>query len=143
MTKCKQCVSEMRVQGYEHVTDVAGVLVRDASGTAPVCPECGAVELPLSRVRRYEQRAAATAMRETAEPSGAMVRYARRALGKTQVELADLLGCAPETVSRWETGSVPIPAAMRLALVALLDMAFYAPAAPAKPGELVVPNCAA
>jgi transcriptional regulator with XRE-family HTH domain len=72
-----------------------------------------------------------------------MVRYSRRALGKTQAELAELLDCAPETVSRWETGAVPIPSAMRLALVALLDTAFYAPAAPSRPGELVVPTCAA
>jgi DNA-binding transcriptional regulator YiaG len=135
----------MRSQRYEHVSDVAGVSVRDGSGLAPTCAECGAVELSLDRVQRYEQRAAATVLRHVQPATGPMVRYARRALGMTQVELGAALGCAAETVSRWETDAMPIPRVNQLALVALLDTAFYAPssAPESETAELVVPTCAA
>ena len=145
MSKCAQCKGPMRSQPYEHVSDVAGIVVRDGSGMAPTCAECGAVQLPLDRVQRYEQRAAATALRHVETAPGPMVRYARRALGMTQVELASALDCAGETVSRWETGALPIPRVNQLALIALLDTAFYAPvaASASRADELLVPTCAA
>jgi putative zinc finger/helix-turn-helix YgiT family protein len=146
MNKCKECGARTRVQKYEHVSDVAGTKVRDASGAAvPTCPECGAVELSLTQVQRYEQRAAATVMRSMTAPSGPVLRYARRALDLTQTELAAELGCASETVSRWETGAVPAPRAIHLAIIGLLDAAFYAPGdvKVSSDGELVVPIFAA
>lgn len=36
--------------------------------------------------------------------SGEEIRAARLRLGLTQYELAQRLGCRPETVARWETG---------------------------------------
>lgn len=146
MNKCKQCKGSMRVQKYEHVSDVAGTMVRDASGSAvPTCTECGAVELSLAQVQRYEQRAAATVLRTVTAPTGPVLRYARRALGLTQIELAAELGCASETVSRWETEATPVARAIHLAIIGLLDAAFHAPGAVkvSSTGELVVPTCAA
>ena len=43
------------------------------------------------------------------------------ALGMTQTQLADQLGCRKETLSRWETGALRILQAERLAIVALLE----------------------
>jgi putative zinc finger/helix-turn-helix YgiT family protein len=144
MNKCQQCGSQMQVRKYEHVSDVAGVVVHDSSGTARTCVECGAVELSLDQMQRYEQRAAATVLRHVETATGPMVRYARRAMGMTQVELSAALGSAPETISRWENGAIPIPRVNQLALIALLDTAFYAPAEPAQEtAELSVPICAA
>jgi transcriptional regulator with XRE-family HTH domain len=43
----------------------------------------------------------------------------RGRLGMTQADLAAELGVAPNTVSRYETGSLPVPAHMNLVLEAL------------------------
>jgi transcriptional regulator with XRE-family HTH domain len=51
--------------------------------------------------------------------SGAVLRYARKALGLTQVALAPCLGVKPETVSRWEADAA-IPRGVQLAMVGLL-----------------------
>lgn len=40
--------------------------------------------------------------------TGKELRKRRKGLGMTQHELADEIGVASETVSRWETGSWPI-----------------------------------
>jgi DNA-binding XRE family transcriptional regulator len=144
MEKCAKCDSQMRVQKYEHVTDVAGVIVRDASGMAAVCTECGTVEFPFVQLQRYEQRAAATALR-LRPPTGTMLRFARRALDLKQIELAQTLGIAAETISRMETGAASIPPGISLAYIALLDKAFFCVQAEEqeiREGELSVPLCA-
>jgi len=120
--KCVQCGSEMELK-TEYVTDVLGIRVTDGTGHVQTCPNCGAVDVTLEQAQRYEQRAAATVLAETAKPSGALLRYARRALDLTQVKLSAELGYSAEHVSRMESGAMPIQPAVRLALVALLDAA--------------------
>jgi hypothetical protein len=68
----------------EYVTDVLGIRATDGSGHVWTCPNCGAVDVALEEAQRFEQRAAATVLAETTQPSGALMRYARRALGLTQ-----------------------------------------------------------
>jgi transcriptional regulator with XRE-family HTH domain len=48
-----------------------------------------------------------------------ILKQRRERLGLTQAELAAHLGVASNTVSRYETGSLPIPAHMDLVLEAL------------------------
>jgi DNA-binding XRE family transcriptional regulator len=122
--------------------DVAGVSVTDATCQALTCVECGAVDLSLDDVQRYERRAAATVLRATERPTGQLVRYARRALGLTQAELAEKLGAAGETVSRWEGEKAPIPRYLAPALTGWLDEVFLAPTQRDASGLLRVPACA-
>lgn len=53
---------------------------------------------------------------------GEQIRAAREAKGMTQPELAEAVGAARETVSRWETGAMPISRRSLMALQAVLGM---------------------
>jgi DNA-binding transcriptional regulator YiaG len=121
--KCGTCGGRMVPRGYEHMEKVGKYKVKDVTSFAMRCTEekCGEVELTLSQLAGYQRRAAAVVLREAPEVDGSVVKYARRALGMKQADLADHIGCAAETLSRWETGSLKIPRAEQLAIVAVLD----------------------
>jgi DNA-binding XRE family transcriptional regulator len=110
----------MAFRGYEHKEKVGSYTVKDATAFAWQCP-CGEVELTLDELAGYQRRAAAIVLREAKEANGAVMKYARKALGLKQTELAGAIGCAGETVSRYETGDLPVMMQVRLAVVALLD----------------------
>jgi len=121
--KCVECGARMANRGYEHVEKVGKYKVKDATAFAMQCTseKCGEVELTLNELAGYQRRAAAVVLREAPEVDGTIVKYARRALGMKQVDLAEQIGCAAETLSRWETGSLAIQRAEQLAIVAVLD----------------------
>lgn len=54
---------------------------------------------------------------ERGELPGVALKFVRHRLGLKQVELAELLGFNPETLSRWETGERPVPRLVRVVLV--------------------------
>jgi DNA-binding transcriptional regulator YiaG len=120
---CSTCGGSTTHRGYVHVEKVGKYKVKDATSFAMQCTkeDCGEVELTLNELAGYQRRAAALVLREAPEVDGAVVKYARRALGMKQVDLAARIGCASETLSRWETGVAPIPRAEQLAIVAILD----------------------
>jgi len=111
----------MALRAYAHTEKVGKYKVNDATGHAMQCRKCGDVELTLNELAGYQRRAAALVLREAADVDGAMVKYARKALGMKQTELAERIGCAAETVSRWETGALLIARPEQLAIVAILD----------------------
>jgi DNA-binding transcriptional regulator YiaG len=121
--KCPTCDGRMVFRPYGHVEKVGRYKVNDATAFAWQCEDqkCGEVELTLDQLAGYQRRAAAIVLREAKEIDGPVVKYARRALGMKQTELAEHLDCRPETLSRWETGDAPIPRAEQLAIVAILD----------------------
>ena len=59
-------------------------------------------------------------MHELREVDPTALKFARKALGLTQAELAKKLGLTQETISRHETGTMPAPAEYRFALAGLL-----------------------
>jgi transcriptional regulator with XRE-family HTH domain len=67
--------------------------------------------------------------------SGAELKFARKALGLRQTELAEYLGVEPETISRWENNRDPFKRRDQLAVLALLEHV-------AGGGELEPPQCA-
>lgn len=111
----------MALLGYTHIEQVGGVAVKDATSFAWQCKSCNLCDLSLEELAGYERRAAALVLRDGTRVDGNVTRDARKALGLRQVDLASLLGCEPETLSRWESGARVMPRAEQLALVALLD----------------------
>jgi transcriptional regulator with XRE-family HTH domain len=69
---------------------------------------------------------------EAPEIGGAEFKFARKALGVTQPELAELLGINAFTVSHYETGDYPITRQTALAMVAVLQQALQGPEWPPK-----------
>ncbi len=117
---CPECGADMTLKNHEHEERVGGYKVRDPSGMAYVCVSCGAADLSLEGLQEYERRAARVVLLDRPDAGGAVYKYARKALGLRQVDLAALLKVEPETVSRWENDQRPMPRAEQLALVALL-----------------------
>lgn len=118
--QCPECGGELEARAVAHVTQVGTCRVTDGSARARVCKACGEYDLSAQALMGYELRAVALVLREVQKPSGEALRFARRALGLRQADLATLLGVKSETVSRWE-GQKPISRATRLALVALVE----------------------
>jgi DNA-binding transcriptional regulator YiaG len=119
--KCPECGGKLVGRAVKHVEKVGPATVTDGTGVVSVCEACGEYDLSAEQLSGYERRAAALVLRDGAHVDGQVVRYARKALGLRQEELATLLACRGETVSRWETEAIEIPRTEQLALVALLD----------------------
>lgn len=109
------------MRGYHHVEQVGQARVTDGTGVVLQCKECGETMLTLAALAGYERRAAALVLRDGKHVDGTVIRYARKTLGLRQTELATLLQCTPETLSRWETGAQQMKRAEQLALVALIE----------------------
>jgi DNA-binding transcriptional regulator YiaG len=117
-----ECGGPVLTITYRQIENIGGVKVSDETGLMPQCTRCKNVDLTLDQLAGYERRAAALVLGKAQQANGTMLRYARKALGVTQAELAKLIGHEPETVSRWENDKRPIERAEQLALVALLDL---------------------
>lgn len=120
---CPECGSELRA----HVETVGRFTVEDGtvSGTR-VCASqaCGwGPDLRGDVLQGFELRAARLVLLERQDADGAVYRFARKAMGLRQVDVAALLDVAPETVSRWETDAKTMERATQLALAALLGQA--------------------
>jgi DNA-binding transcriptional regulator YiaG len=125
--RCPYCEGRLvrRVPEPKHVEMVGSMAVTDGTARVLQCTECGKYDLSATQLIGYERRAAAIALREGTQQkiTGAVVRYARKALGLRQADLAILLNVASETVSRWESAEEgpAIDRSTQLAIVALLD----------------------
>ena len=85
--------------------DVAGHTFT-AKLPALACPDaaCGETVFTAESIRRLEL-VVARKLAETGQRSGEAFKFMRKALGLRAVDLAELLGVAAETISRWETGA--------------------------------------
>ena len=119
-SKC-ECGGKYIRRLYRHVQNVGAATVTDGSAFARQCEECGQALLSMRQIANYERRAAAVALRDGTKVSGAMVKFARKALGMTQEELGAALACRGETVSRWEHDHEATTRTSQLAIVALLE----------------------
>ncbi len=118
---CGACGTPMEYRGYKHVETVGTVRVTDGTSFAWQCSHCGEVDLSIKDLGGYERRAAAVVLRDGRNVNGSAVRYARKALGLKQTDLAHLLDCTAETISRWENNALAVPRAHQLAIVSLLE----------------------
>ena len=101
----------------KRVTRIGRYRVEDGSTL-----KSGDDELTLDELAGYQRRAARTVLREVRPIEPEVLRYARKTIGFTQEDVAQVLGVTPETVSRWETGSEPFKPAIQFALADLVDM---------------------
>jgi len=116
---CAECGAPLAARTFVRRTRVGRYKVDDGSQIVAVCAK-GHPELDLNQLAEYERRAAAIVLSEAADIGGAEIKFARKALGLTQVRLAALLDVAPETISRWETGAESMSRVSRLALLAVV-----------------------
>jgi DNA-binding XRE family transcriptional regulator len=120
--KCPHCGQmAMTVKKHEHEEQVGPFKVADGTATALVCGSCGAASLSMAEAVAYERRAARVTLTERPDANGAVLKYARKALGLRQQDLALLLGAASETLSRYENDHDKTPRAIQLAVAGLLD----------------------
>ncbi len=94
---------------------------RTFSAEVPVTWEPGADDYVIEGedAKRFE-RAVAQALAVEGPIDGETFSFMRRAFGIPQTRLASLLDVAQETVSRWETGALPMSRAAWLALRAVV-----------------------
>jgi putative zinc finger/helix-turn-helix YgiT family protein len=88
--------------GLPHVT-LKGVEVRR-------CGACGEHEVVIPRMAELHQAIAMAVVAKRARLTAAEVKFLRKHLGWSGVELAKHMGVAAETVSRWENGREPMGA---------------------------------
>jgi len=117
---CTQCDGEAVYSQYTYRANVAGVTVSDPRQMAYVCKVCGEMLLTTGELAGLQRRAAMTALRDLPSIRGEALRYARKAAGLRQVDLARLLDIAPETISRYETSNDAVPRAVQVAMHGLL-----------------------
>lgn len=122
INRCLECGAPLVLRAHVQRTRVGRYKVEDSSLHVPRCVH-GHTELSLVELASYEQRAAVIVLSEVVDVGGAEIRFARKSLGLTQARLAALLDVAPETISRWETGSESMSRVSRLALLAVVRSA--------------------
>lgn len=104
---CPDCKSEKIVQRrVPDEIEIAGYLFK-AELLGNVCEDCEEYTLPSEEVARFEV-AVALKLTELGEHSGEAFRFMRKAIELKAVELAQLLGTTPETISRWENNKVEV-----------------------------------
>ena len=121
--KCPNCEEKMVVKGYEHMTKIGGFTVTDGTGQALTCERCGEVQLTSKQLAGYERRAALEILTTAQKPvSGEVLKFARKALGLRQKDLAKRLGYSEQQPSRWEA-EPETEMSLRLAIALLLTVA--------------------
>lgn len=118
---CHACNGErLERQTVKLVTKVGPHAVLDRTLTRPVCLDCGEFTISADDLEMVELRAALVAFTDAPRVTGEMVRFARKALGLTQAELADRIGSTKESVSRWEREERPMEPWVPLTVLGLV-----------------------
>lgn len=120
---CPNCGGKLARRGYQHVTKIAGFTVTDGGGHVLRCDSCEQPLLASAEVAAYERRAAMQILMLAEKPvPGLVLKFARKALGLRQREMAELLDTNEQQISRWENES-EIDRRLRLAVAGLLALA--------------------
>jgi len=108
------------MQSYTHSTKVGRWTVTDAS-VVPARMHDGTPILSAEQLGKLELRAAITVLLEVELVTGAEFKFARKAMGLKQTDIADHLGVNAETVSRWENGADQFKRPVQLAVLHMLE----------------------
>jgi putative zinc finger/helix-turn-helix YgiT family protein len=115
--RCPECHKETKRRPWKGEVTLMGVAVQ-ARGDQ--CPACEGLLFDASELERVDRVAAAAVVRRGVQTSKEF-RFVRKTAGLRAVDVADLLGVRPETVSRWERGEVEIPRAIAFVLGELFE----------------------
>lgn len=105
----------------EHTLKIGRFQVTGEYEAVAIPEEHGSWGMPSEEWGRLELQAAILVLQTAESIEGGELRFARKAMGLTQPELAALLDVATETVSRWETGADPIRRQTQLAVLLFLE----------------------
>jgi putative zinc finger/helix-turn-helix YgiT family protein len=118
MTNCYKCDGETRRQEVTWPITV-GEHEIEHKLTEDVCTACGEWTISSHKLGELELISAVTVLQEQ-EMTGAILKDVRKSIALKQTELAEYLGVAAETVSRWERGERSMEPWVRLAMLGLL-----------------------
>jgi len=103
MKQCAMCSGKVK-RGHAEVRRTVDGVTFASDLPAIVCKACGEPYWEAAALERFELGIAAELAR-MGRGTPAAFKFMRKALGLSGVALAELLGTAPETVSRWENGA--------------------------------------
>jgi DNA-binding transcriptional regulator YiaG len=106
---------------YTHITKVGRWTVKDGGTVVARTMKDGTPLLSAEQLEQLELRAAITVLASVELVSGAELKFARKAMGLKQIDLAEHLGVTGETVSRWENDAETFKRPVQLAVLRLLE----------------------
>ena len=118
MTKCPRCrgaTETRREPTYRYAeSGLADVVLINAVTTAS-CSKCGEVYTGFRAIERLHKVIATALIHKKGRLAPEEIRFLRKSLGWSGVDFARRMGTTKETVSRWESGKLPMgPQADRL-----------------------------
>ena len=114
--KCRECGADTTVSVENYRYDIGGLPNVVLVGIKVYrCPSCGGDAVAIPRLAQLHRAIVRALVAKRGRLSADEIRFLRKRLEWTGVELATRLGVTPDTASRWETGKRPInPTAARL-----------------------------
>ena len=107
LEKCPNCQSEKMKPGTADLARELGGVTFKAKVPVERCGACKEWYVSHDNGRRFEI-AVALAVEAQGLDSADAFKFMRKATELRAVDMAELLAVTPETVSRWETGKVPV-----------------------------------
>jgi putative zinc finger/helix-turn-helix YgiT family protein len=115
--QCPSCEKPGTIRTWEGHVERYGI---EIAAHGKRCRECGETLFDLAEMKRQE-RAIAKQLAMRGVRTGSEFRLVRKVAGLRAVDVAAMLDVTPETVSRWERGTVEIPRAAAYVLGDLLE----------------------
>jgi putative zinc finger/helix-turn-helix YgiT family protein len=115
--QCPSCEKPGTIRAWEGRVERYGV---EIAAHGKRCRACGETLFDLAEMKRQE-RAIAKVLAVRGVRTGAEFKLVRKVAGLRAVDVAAMLDVTPETVSRWERGTVEIPRAAAYVLGDLLE----------------------
>lgn len=104
--KCVTCAVAMTKGRETFRRTLAGIKI-EIEMPVQRCRKCGAT-IVLGEAAAAGELAIAASFAAKGQASGETLRYMRKALGMSGVDLAEMLDVPPETLSRWENSQRPV-----------------------------------
>lgn len=109
--KCVTCGTPMKSKRENYRYEAGGLPYVTLEGVDVArCPGCGETEVAIPAIEQLHRVISGALIRKRARLAPAEIRFLRKFLGWSGADFARHMGTTPETVSRWEHGTVPMGA---------------------------------